>query len=149
MADTNLVILIGRLTRDAERRAANGPLNFAIAVNRRIKQGEQWVEEAEFFDIVYWHKSLDAYLVKGKQVAIEGELHQHKWEQDGQPRSKLQVTANNVQLLGGGNAGQQTGTGPAGTGQAAGTGGTTYQKRPASTGQDDSVPPDFPDDIPF
>ena len=154
MADTNFVILIGRLTRDAERRASNGPLNFAIAVNRRVKQGESWVEEAEFFDIVYWHKSLDTYLVKGKQVAIEGELHQHKWEQDGQSRSKIQITANNVQLLGGG----QTGQGARNTGDPRDDPGHVqdhaqkpYSPRSAGSGSTggDGMPPDFPDDIPF
>lgn len=147
MVDTNFVILIGRLTRDAERRANNGPLNFAIAVNRRVKQGESWVEEAEFFDIVYWHKSLDTYLVKGKQVAIEGELHQHKWEQDGQARSKLQVTANNVQLLGGGQTGQQQGNPTDNPEHVQDHAQKPYSK--SATANGDGMPPDFPDDIPF
>ena len=89
MPDINHVILVGRLTRDAERRGSNGPLSFAIAVNRRVKQGEQYIEEANFFDVTYWHKSLDQYLVKGKQVAVEGELRHSRWEQDGQTRSRV------------------------------------------------------------
>jgi single-strand DNA-binding protein len=107
MADVNHVILIGRLTRDAELKYTSGGMavcKFAIAVNKRRKHGEQWVDEANFFDIVLWGKqgeSLNQYLVKGKQVAVEGELHQNRWEQDGQSRSKVEVNANNVQLLGG------------------------------------------------
>ena len=107
MADVNHVVLIGRLTRDAELKYTSGGMavcKFAIAVNRRRKQGEQWVDEASFFDIVLWGKSgesLNQYLVKGKQVAVEGELRQNRWEQDGQPRSKVEIMANNVQLLGG------------------------------------------------
>lgn len=106
MADINNVILIGRLTRDAELKYTSGGMavcKFAIAVGKRKKQGEQWVEETSFFDIVLWGKvgeSLNQYLVKGKQVAVEGELHQNRWEQDGQARSKIEVNANNVQLLG-------------------------------------------------
>lgn len=115
MADVNHVILIGRLTRDAELKYTSGGMavcKFAIAVNKRRKQGEEWIEEANFFDIVLWGKSgegLNQYLVKGKQVAVEGELHQNRWEQDGQARSKVEINANNVQLLGGDkNASQST-----------------------------------------
>jgi single-strand DNA-binding protein len=115
MADINQVTLIGRLTRDAELKyASNGfaIASFAIAVNRRRKNGDQWVEEASFFDINLFGKSAEAlkqYLVKGKQVAIGGELRQDRWEQDGQSRSKVVVIANNVQLIGGhGNNTQQS-----------------------------------------
>jgi single-strand DNA-binding protein len=107
MADINHVTLIGRLTRDAELKYTSGGMaiaSFAIAVNRRRKNGDQWEEEASFFDIKLFGKSaegLKQYLVKGKQVAIGGELRQDRWEQDGQPRSKVVVIANNVQLIGG------------------------------------------------
>lgn len=110
MTDLNHVTLIGRLTRDAELKyTSNGFAisNFSIAVNRRRKNGEQWMEEANFFDISLYGKaaeSLKQYLIKGKQIAIDGELRQDRWEQDGQPRSRVVIAANNVQLLGGGSA---------------------------------------------
>jgi single-strand DNA-binding protein len=44
---------------------------------------------------------LSAYLVKGKQVGIDGELKQERWQQDGQNRSKVLIYANSVQLLAG------------------------------------------------
>lgn len=162
MADVNHVILIGRLTRDAELKYTSGGMavcKFAIAVNKRRKQGEQWVEEANFFDIVLWGRSgesLNQYLVKGKQVAVEGELHQNRWEKDGQTQSKVEIVANNVQLLGGsaGGAGQGSGSGGYSGASSSGPSSSPYQKRqsPANAGapdMDDSVPPDFPDDIPF
>jgi len=169
VADVNHVILIGRLTRDAELKYTSGGMavcKFAIAVNKRRKQGEQWVEEANFFDIVLWGRSgesLNQYLVKGKQVAVEGELHQNRWEQDGQARSKIEIMANNVQLLGGTGSGQggQGGVsggyaGASGSGYSAPAGAqaSPYQKRQeaptrGTADMDDSVPPDFPDDIPF
>lgn len=148
MADVNHVILIGRLTRDAELKYTSGGMavcKFAIAVNKRRKQGEQWVEEANFFDIVLWGRSgesLNQYLVKGKQVAVEGELHQNRWEQEGQNRSKVEIIANNVQLLGGSDV--------QGKNQGSQSGG--YQKPTATskqTEQEDSDTPDFPSDIPF
>jgi single-strand DNA-binding protein len=110
MVDINHVILLGRLTRDAELKVlTNGQAvcKFSIAVNRRKKSGEQWVDEPNFFDIVLWGRqgeTLSQYLVKGKQVAIDGELRQDRWEQDGQNRSKVEIIANNIQLLGGGNS---------------------------------------------
>ena len=132
MADVNHVILIGRCTRDAELKYTSGGMavcKFAIAVNRRKKNGDQWVDEASFFDVVAWGKigeALNQYLVKGKQVAVEGELHQNRWEQDGQSRSKVEINADNIQLLGGG-------TEPAPSRQEA------PQNQPGY----------FPDDIPF
>lgn len=113
MADINSVVIVGRLTRDAERRGATGPLSFSIASSRRVKHGEEWSDEASFFEVTYWHKSLDQYLVKGKQVAVSGALVQEHWEKDGEKRSKVVVLADNVQLLGGGQTGQ-TASAPAG-----------------------------------
>ncbi|MGL4982031.1 MAG: single-stranded DNA-binding protein [Treponemataceae bacterium] len=107
MADVNKVILIGRLTRDAELKYTQGGaaiLNFSIAVNRRKKSGDQWVDEASFFDVVLYGKfgeMLNQYLVKGKQVGVDGELRQDRWEHEGQNRSKIVIVAENIQLLGG------------------------------------------------
>ncbi len=118
--DTNIVVLIGRLTRDSELKYTGGGTavgRFSIAVNRNKRSGDQWEEEAHFFDITVWGRQAEAlnpYLTKGRQVSILGELRQNRWEQDGQPRSRVEVVANNVQLLapgsggGGGNYTQQS-----------------------------------------
>lgn len=106
MADINHVVLVGRLTRDAQLKYTNSGVaisTFAVAINRRIKQGDRWTDEAHFFDITLFGKQAEAinqYLRKGNQVAIEGELRQDRWEQDGQKRSKIVIVANNIQLLG-------------------------------------------------
>jgi len=151
--DLNHVLLIGRLTRDMEMKYTNGGMaigNFSLAVNKRRKQGDEWVDECSFFDVKIFGKtaeSLNQYLVKGKQVAVEGELHQNRWEKDGKTMSKVEVNANNVQLLGGDKNGQQS------TQSAAPAQG--YQKRaaspvkPAGNAADESFD-DFEDDpIPF
>jgi single-strand DNA-binding protein len=143
MADLNHVVLVGRLTRDAELKyTTNGfPIStFSLAINRRRKNGEQWVEEANFFDITLYGKSaesLKAYLVKGKQIALEGELRQDRWEQDGQPRSKVVISANNIQLLGGGNS---TGGGAAGS-YGSGASGGYNSGAPGGSGAAGSAPP--------
>jgi single-strand DNA-binding protein len=109
MADVNHVVLIGRLTRDAELKMTpkgTAVVKFSIAVNRRKKNEDQWEDEANFFDITVWGKqgeALHKYLVKGKMVGVDGELNQDRWQQDGQNRSKVEVLANYIQLLGGNN----------------------------------------------
>lgn len=162
MKDVNVVVLVGRLTRDAELKYTNSGMpicRFSVAVNRSRKQGDQWVEEAGFFDVDYWGKGGEAvnqYLVKGKQVAVEGELRQDRWEQDGQSRSKVIIAANNVQLLGG------TSGGPSapGAGEHAAAGrearpsgqGGRYGARPSGTPKQEDSPAGgdgFTDDIPF
>ena len=115
--DLNQVSIIGRLTRDAENRATGSGLyvcNFSIAVNRRKKNGDQWEDEANFFDVTLFGKqaeNLHRHLVKGKRVAISGELRQERWQQDGQNRSKVGIIADNVQLLDGGNKNESGTTG--------------------------------------
>lgn len=108
-ADINVVVLVGRLTRDCELRSTpqgTSVCRFSVAVNRRKRTGDKWEDEVSYFDAVLWGKSaetLSSYLVKGRQVSIQGELRQSRWEQDGQTHSKVEVVANNVQLLGSGN----------------------------------------------
>jgi single-strand DNA-binding protein len=139
MADINHVVLVGRLTRDAELKyTANGQAvcKFSVAVNRRRKNGDQWVDEANFFDIVLWGKqgeSLNQYLVKGKMIGVDGELRQDRWEQDGQNRSRVEIVAANIQLLGGGAQGRPE------------TIGDGVRRESPSSGGDDG----FADDIPF
>jgi single stranded DNA-binding protein len=62
------------------------------------------IEGANYFDFTLWGKQaegLSRFLVKGKQIGINGELQQKRWEQDGQKRSKVEIRAITVQLLGG------------------------------------------------
>ena len=106
MTDINNVTLVGRLTKDADIRyttSGTAVLNFSVAVNESRKQGEQWVEEASFFDVTLFGKmgeSIHKYMAKGKQVAVSGRLQQQRWQKDGQNYSKVAVVANYVQLFG-------------------------------------------------
>ena len=154
MVDLNHVALIGRLTRDAELKSiASGQsvCKFSIAVNRRKKNGDQWEDEPNFFDIVVWGRqgeSLHQYLVKGKMIAVDGELRQDRWQQEGQNRSKVEVVANTIQLLGGGNSNGDSGSGY--SGEPSRPQGSKPARQPT---QSHTMPPDpqdsFQDDIPF
>jgi single-strand DNA-binding protein len=158
------VTLIGRLTRDAELKyTANGQAvcKFSIAVNRRRRNGDQWEDEANFFDIVLWGRqgeSLNQYLVKGKMVGVDGELRQDRWQQEGQNRSKVEIVANNLQLLGGTGGGSGGNSAPS-SGTWSGGGGSHYGNSggnsPAGEGEGGREPAQesgddgFADDIPF
>jgi single-strand DNA-binding protein len=145
MVDINHVILIGRLTRDAELKYTAGGqavCKFSIAVNRRKKNGDSWEDEANFFDIVVWGRqgeSLHPYLVKGKMVGVDGELRQDRWQQDGQNRSKVEIIANNLQLWGGGASGDKKNFQNASSNEMA------NDTPPYNAPKDDG----FADDIPF
>ena len=86
MSDINRVTIVGRLTRDAEQsytQSGYSLLKFGIAVNRRRKKGNEWVDEANFFDVVSFGRQGEAianYMKKGRQIAIEGYLRQDRWE---------------------------------------------------------------------
>ena len=119
--DINKVVLVGRLVRDAELKYTNSSTaicKFSIAVNRRKKSGDQWTDEVNYFDLTLWGKSAESltqYLLKGKQVAVSGDLRQNTWKtDDGQSRSKVEVNCQDVQLLGG-----QKAEGKAGPAQSA------------------------------
>lgn len=157
MTDLNHVVLIGRLTRDlgADERSfgyvGNGQAraNVSIAVNRSRKNGEQWVDEVNYFDVTIWGKTaenLKPYLTKGKMIAIDGYLKQDRWEKDGQKMSKVSIVANNVQLLGGKGGESSPNNAPA------------FQKMPSSNNYQTNnyssesygdTGSDFPEDIPF
>ena len=112
MASYNRVIIVGNLTRDVELRyipSGTAVTDITLAVNERIKRNDQWVEEANFFDVTMWGRTAEVaaeYLSKGSNVLVEGRLRQEKWEQDGQKRSKVKVICDKMQMLGSKGVGQ-------------------------------------------
>jgi len=140
--DTNTVMVIGRLTRDMELRYSSGGMaigSFSIAVNRRVKKGDGWADEASFFDCTAFGKTAEniiTYMVKGKQIAVLGSLKQERWESDGQNRSKVVIIAEGIQLLGGDKHSQGSGSDA-----------RNSTSRAPEAVSDNS--PDFTDDLPF
>ena len=107
MTSFNKVILMGNLTRDPEvRYTPNGSAvaNFAIAVNRKYKQGEETKEEVSYIDIVVFGKQAEncgQYLNTGDAALIEGRLQQRRWDDKdtGAKRSKVEVAAQSVTFM--------------------------------------------------
>ncbi|MCX8013568.1 MAG: single-stranded DNA-binding protein, partial [Rectinema sp.] len=104
------------------------------------------VDEPHFFDIEFYGKSaegLSKYLLKGRQVAIQGELRQDRWEKDGQQRSKVVIAASAIRPLGPSPQGSDSGNHRAAT---------ESSMRPDTSINHAPAPPvvdDFTDDIPF
>ena len=111
--NTNVCIITGNLTRDAELRytAAQKPvLGFTVACNR---QGQDGQSVADFFPVVLWGKSAEAlekYLTKGKSVLVKGRLQTRSYEtKTGEKRNVTEIIADSfggVELLGGGERAQ-------------------------------------------
>lgn len=152
MAGISKVILVGNLGRDPETRyTPNGTMNvqFSMAVTRKFNdQGGQQQERTNWFRVTCWGKlgeiadnlTQNGYLVKGKQVYVEGRLDAREYQdQQGQTRTSLDVNANELQLLGSRADADQFGGG--GGGQR-GPGGSRGDDEPASE------PSSF-DDVPF
>jgi single-strand DNA-binding protein len=112
VGSVNKVILVGNLGRDAEVRftpSGAAVANFSIATTEvwNDKSGQKQ-EKTEWHKVVLWGKaaeSLKDYLVKGKQIYVEGRLETRKWEKDGVERYTTEVKADKITLLGGGGGG--------------------------------------------
>lgn len=108
MPGLNKVILLGNLTRDPQlRRTSRGTpvCALGLAMNRKYTTaaGESR-EETCFVDIDVWGRqaeSCSTYLRKGSPALVEGRLRLDQWEdrETGKPRSRLKVTAEQVQFL--------------------------------------------------
>ena len=103
----NRVVISGNLTRDPELRSTAGGtsvMGFGVAVNERRKNAQtgEWEDYPNFVDCTMFGKraeALERYLRKGTKVAIEGRLHYSSWESDGQKRSKLDVTVDEIEFM--------------------------------------------------
>ena len=99
----NKISIIGYLGRNPEiRYTPNGQAvcNFTIATTK--KRGDQ--ETTTWFRVTVWGKQAEVanqYLVKGRQVYLEGELRQEEYtDKEGNRRQSLEVTATTLQFLG-------------------------------------------------
>jgi len=102
----NKVILIGHLGKDAETKFTPGGTavsNFSLATSRRWKdqQTGDWKEETEWHRCVLWRaENVSNYLLKGKQVYIEGRLQTRSWEdKDKQKRYTTEIVCEELILL--------------------------------------------------
>lgn len=105
MASFSHVVVVGRVTRDVEAKESKNGSSYAIvglAINDRRKQGDEWVEETTFVDVILGGKVAEIagqYLKKGQTALFSGKLKMDSWEKDGQKQSKIKILADSMQML--------------------------------------------------
>lgn len=102
----NKAIITGYLGGDPELRFTNSGsavLSFNVAVNDRVSNGNGgYTERANWIKVTVWgnrSEALAKILKKGHKVAVEGRLKQERWEHNGETRSSVSVTANEIELM--------------------------------------------------
>lgn len=109
----NLVVLIGRLTRDPDLKYLPGTgtavATFTLAVNREFSKTQKQEREAngqqtaDFINIVAFGKiaeNVANYLQKGQLTAVSGRLQTRSYEgKDGIRRYVTEVIASQVEFL--------------------------------------------------
>ena len=147
MATIAKVTLVGNLGRDPEiRYTPSGTLNvqFSLATNRRWTDAAgQQQERTTWFNVTTWGRRAEGlvqlteqgFLTKGKQVFVSGSLETREYQdKNNQPRTSLDVNADDVFLMGSRPDGESGGFRPAGGG---------------ASGSDDFGPASDIEDVPF
>jgi len=105
----NKVQLIGHVGNDPEIKTFDGgkklaKLNVATNESYKNEKGEK-VEETQWHSLIAWGKTADIiekYVVKGKEIAIEGKLTHRSYEdKTGEKRYVTEVVIDELILLGG------------------------------------------------
>ena len=107
MVSLNKMTIIGNLGSEPEMRftpSGKPVTSFSIATSWRYTTAEgERKEDTEWFSVVAWGKlaeQCNQFLTKGRLVYIEGRLRLRTWEgQDGQKRSRNEITAEKVKFL--------------------------------------------------
>jgi len=100
----NSVTIVGNVTDDPELRFTPSGLpvaNFTVAVNSRIKKGDQWEDRNDgFFRCSCWRdmaENVAESITKGTRVMVTGRLQEQKWEDnDGGKRSRIEIQVDEV-----------------------------------------------------
>lgn len=160
--DLNLVIISGRIVRDAEVRfTASGMAvcTFTVAMSRRMRDqstGEWKDADPVFVPVVVFAEAAqrcEGRANKGAPVFIEGRLQTNKWEdkETKKPMSRLELIASRVQFLtiksAQGAAPQSQTSEPAAIGAKASDEPSDYQSNQASSPKQSFADDD--EDIPF
>lgn len=102
MASINTVAISGNLVADCTKgKAGETPVvNFVLAVDERRKgKNGDWESYPNYIECALFGpraKALSDALEKGVKVYVQGKLHQSRWEKDGQNRSKVSVTVDEI-----------------------------------------------------
>ncbi|MGS7102877.1 single-stranded DNA-binding protein [Streptococcus pyogenes] len=111
----NNIVLVGRMTKDAELRYTASQVavaTFTLAVNRRFKE-QNGEREADFINCVIWRQSaenLANWAKKGALIVVTGRIQTRNYENQQEQRVYVtEVVAENFQMLESRNSQQQSG----------------------------------------
>jgi single-strand DNA-binding protein len=101
----NKIIIKGRLVRDPELKTAGNGVElckFTVAVDRRRQKDKE--QQTDFFDCTAFGNTgvaISKYLVKGREVLVEGRMESSKSEKDGVKRTFWGLTVDTFEFCGG------------------------------------------------
>lgn len=97
--------ITGNLTSDPRTNDAQTVANLRVAVNTRRKDGDEWVDHANYFDVVVIGRraeTVSRYLQKGRKVAVAGQLRWREWvTKDDEKRQGVEIVADEIEFLSG------------------------------------------------
>lgn len=97
MLDHSAVTIIGRLGKDANivDKDNFSVANFSVCVNRSVKEGDQWTNQPNWFNVVQYSPTTfhRENLKKGAQVVIQGVLTSRNYQ------NNAGVTVNIVEII--------------------------------------------------
>jgi single-strand DNA-binding protein len=107
VVDINRVVLMGRLTRDADLRytqSGDPVLSFRLGFSTWGKASDgSWGERSNFVGAVMFGRqaeTLAPYLTKGMRVAVDGRLRWREWQSsEGDKHQVIEVLIDELQLL--------------------------------------------------
>ena len=136
----NNVVLVGRMTRDAELRYTpqnQAVATFTLAVNRNFKN-QSGEREADFINVVIWRQqaeNLASWAKKGALIGITGRIQTRNYEnQQGQRVYVTEAVEDSFQLL----ESRAASEGHAGGGYSSGNGGFAGNATPSFGGSEPS-----------
>ena len=98
----NNVVIMGRLTKDAEERKTNSGksvCSFCVALDDRFDK-----EKTHFVDVIAWNKTAEfvcKYFHKGSMIAVQGRLTTRMWEdKNGSKHKAVEIVADEVSFCG-------------------------------------------------
>ena len=94
----NVVMLMGRMTRDPELKYTSGGkayTSFTLAVQKTK-------DDAEFIDCIAWEKTAETiaeYFRKGRKILVQGRLNVSSYEQNGEKRKSTKVVVSSFEFV--------------------------------------------------
>lgn len=99
----NRIVIMGRLTRDPEKRFTQSQIpvtSFTLAVDRDFSGRDGGEKQTDFIDCVAWRQTaefMSKYFHKGSMAVVSGRLQIRDWtDREGGKRRSAEVVADNV-----------------------------------------------------